>query len=72
MGGGRGISPQDVPAFGDNENDAAMLAALERPAGAQAKEAARKILGDANSGAIAEAVGIRLGEGAGRGSPLFE
>ncbi len=39
---------------------------------AQAKEAARKIIGDDNSDPIAEAIGIWLGERAGDESPLVD
>ncbi|MGO9318753.1 MAG: HAD hydrolase family protein [Terracidiphilus sp.] len=48
---------------GDNENDAAALAAFHRAAmggaAAQAKEAARKIIGDNSSDAVAETIGAR-------------
>jgi hypothetical protein len=59
----RGISPQDALAFGRRGH---ALAA------AQAKEAAGKIIGDNNSDATAETIGIWLGEGAGDRSPLCE
>ncbi|MGO9759522.1 MAG: HAD hydrolase family protein [Roseiarcus sp.] len=64
-------------AFGDNENDPAILVAAFHGvamggAPAQGKEAARKIIGDDNSDPIAEAIGIWLGERAGDESPVFE